>query len=254
MRRYIDDTAPTIHRIHKDFLVGDGILKKAKTKHYQAWLKGYLSSGKVPTEFHESHFKEGGFLIAKSHFRIFPLYDKNAVNIIIPEGIHFLGTNGDLGHSKLYFMEGFCKKGNSVPVFNNIKFKEKNLQHILEESKCKNKGMDRTIQILTESPRYLFREEVLRYRYILTNYDSIKIGKLSEEEWEKTKRFFYKDARYWSDSNPQDFINWFSNASEKSKKSILRIMFEDSFENKEVIDWVNKHESKLIKEVGSALI
>jgi hypothetical protein len=49
---------------------------------------------------------------------------------------------------------------------------------------------------------------------------------------------------------PRKFIKYFSEQSDTDKKKILKELLEQDFVNEEVISYLDKHESKLIKEVG----
>jgi len=87
---------------------------------YIKWMKGYLEKGGKPTHHHDSNMPwgRGGFLVAKCDFELDGECGANACNIIVPEGVKFLG--GDMGHCNLYFMEDFSVKGGCVPTYNDM--------------------------------------------------------------------------------------------------------------------------------------
>lgn len=55
--------------------------------------------------------------------------------------------------------------------------------------------------------------------------------------------FLYKEDAY-------RFINYFKGRKPDEKREILREILDCEFVNKEVADWLNNNESKLVKEVG----
>lgn len=52
------------------------------------------------------------------------------------------------------------------------------------------------------------------------------------------------------EKNPKKFIKYFSKQSDTNKKRILNDILEQEFVNEEAVSWLDKHESKLIREVG----
>lgn len=58
---------------------------------------------------------------------------------------------------------------------------------------------------------------------------------------------FYKE-------NSNKFIEYFQNRSHENKKKILKKIFECDFTNEEVIGWLNKKESRLVRGVGLSIV
>ncbi|MBM3199618.1 hypothetical protein FJZ53_01685 [Candidatus Woesearchaeota archaeon] len=54
----------------------------------------------------------------------------------------------------------------------------------------------------------------------------------------------------WYEKNPKKFIKYFKQQKELEKKKLLRELLEHDTINEEVVSYLDKHESKLIKEVG----
>lgn len=52
------------------------------------------------------------------------------------------------------------------------------------------------------------------------------------------------------EKNPKKFIKYFNKQNETEKKKILKELLEYDKTNEEVVSWLDKHESKLIREVG----
>ncbi|GAH52097.1 unnamed protein product [marine sediment metagenome] len=98
-----------------------GKLRQARVKDYKNWLAGFLKGFK-PTHCYDYPMERGldEWKVALSDFRIVPLFGTDSLNIIIPNGIKFLG--GELGHSNLYFMDGFSHLGGWVPIYSDIHF------------------------------------------------------------------------------------------------------------------------------------
>lgn len=79
---------------------------------------------------------------------------------------------------------------------------------------------------------------------------------LSEEEekkiFEEANSLFDTGTKYtcfYKDDTKQ-FIKLFSKIGKDKKKELLNIIFNCSYENKEVIEWLNKNEQDLLREVG----
>ncbi len=51
-------------------------------------------------------------------------------------------------------------------------------------------------------------------------------------------------------NNSKKFIEYFSKIDKERKKDLLNVIFSCDYDNKEVIEWLNKHEQELIREVG----
>ena len=85
-------------------------MRPATKEDYESWLSGYFQSASKNSLI---RFSVGSidallsdfYYIAKEDFRMLYLSTGYSVNVIVPHGVRFLG--GELGGSKLYFMEGF---------------------------------------------------------------------------------------------------------------------------------------------------
>lgn len=99
-----------------------GKLRQAKVKDYKNWLAGFLERGGKPTHCYDYPLERGmeEWKVALSDFQIVPLFGADSLDIIIPKGIKFLG--GELGHTNLYFMDGFSHAGSWVPIYSDIHF------------------------------------------------------------------------------------------------------------------------------------
>lgn len=94
-------------------------LKPATAEDYTRWLRGYMERGGSITHCYDYDLLPDEFYVAQSDFALIPLYGVDAVHIIVPHGVRFLG--GELGHCTLYF-EDEVKGHRWVPLYNNISF------------------------------------------------------------------------------------------------------------------------------------
>jgi len=107
-------------------LISGLIVRPAKISDYVNWLIGYQKNGGKITQKYDSPttiFFDNWFVVEKD-FTVIPLFGSSSVNIIVPEGVDFLGKKEDLGHSNLYFVDGFKTMNNTfdqVFEFSDIK-------------------------------------------------------------------------------------------------------------------------------------
>lgn len=93
-------------------------LRPAKNNDYSEWLTQYIIyKGSMPTNKCDYPMPEYNWFVAKSDFRMVPLYGSQAINIVVPSHVKYLG--GDLGHSSLYFLKDHTNLGGSVPQYSN---------------------------------------------------------------------------------------------------------------------------------------
>lgn len=100
----------------------EGKLVPATKLDYNRWLGGYMESGKKPTHFYDYPMGRSlnEYYLATKDFEMGPLYGAKAINIIVPDGVKFLG--GEIGHCNIYLMEGSKAIGSFVPVFQDTSF------------------------------------------------------------------------------------------------------------------------------------
>lgn len=87
---------------------------------YLRWLETWLAAGNNPTHYYDYSASRWNWLLAQDDFHTGGECGANAVQIIVPSGIRWIG--GALGHNKLYFMDGPGQQGGSVPVFEGPEF------------------------------------------------------------------------------------------------------------------------------------
>lgn len=103
-------------------------MRYADVSDYIAWLAGYCEKGNTPTHFYDYGLEDMAFqvgvgkvrkewYVAKNDFTLTPLYGAQSVKIIVPVGIN-VEVDG-LGHSDLYFMDGYKTMGSIVPVYSD---------------------------------------------------------------------------------------------------------------------------------------
>jgi len=80
-------------------------LRPAHRKDYEAWLSGYLATGEQSTHHYPYAFSVAEFYVATEDFVMRELYGSNAISVIVPSDVRWLG--GQLGHCNLYFMDDF---------------------------------------------------------------------------------------------------------------------------------------------------
>jgi len=109
----------------KSLLVGK--LRVGSRFDYEDWLLGYMLQGNDPTQYFDVPWYKAGInmFVATKDFELTPLFGVSAISVFVPKGIKFLG--GELGHSKLYFEEGYRMQGEFlfVPVYEDTYVKTK---------------------------------------------------------------------------------------------------------------------------------
>nr|BAR33286.1 hypothetical protein [uncultured Mediterranean phage uvMED] len=90
----------------------------ASPNEYADWLVGYISTGGKIAHVYDYEIGRWEFLYLKKDAKITELYGASSVNIIVPKGIN-CDITGDIGHNKVFLMDGFKKTGNA-PLFNDI--------------------------------------------------------------------------------------------------------------------------------------
>jgi len=81
-------------------------LRPALVSDYAAWLSAYRACGHRVAIEDDADFADivASFVVATADFRLEPRYGREALNVIVPLGVRFLG--GELGHSTLFFHDG----------------------------------------------------------------------------------------------------------------------------------------------------
>lgn len=93
---------------------------RATIEEYMDWVRGYIENGGKPTHYYDYPFSQESFVIAKHNFTMMPRYGAKSINIIVPKGVYVMGK--DIGHSNLYFMDGYRQVGGNVPIYEDMKF------------------------------------------------------------------------------------------------------------------------------------
>lgn len=91
----------------------------ASPSEYIDWLVGYIGTGGKISHVYNYESGRWDFLSLKKDAKITELYGASSVNIIVPKGIN-CDITGDIGHNNVFFMDGFKKASNVVPLFNDI--------------------------------------------------------------------------------------------------------------------------------------
>lgn len=91
----------------------------ANPNEYASWLRGYMEQGRVPTHTY-NYRMPGDFYIARRDLRLIPLYGASSVHVIVPEGVTVTKVEGDIGHSTIYYMDGYRVDGGWVPLYENV--------------------------------------------------------------------------------------------------------------------------------------
>ncbi|MFD6334895.1 hypothetical protein ACFWGI_35705 [Streptomyces niveus] len=94
--------------------------REATIGEYVDWLKSWIAAGNEPTHYYDYPFARWTWLTAVRDFETGGECGAQSVNIIVPPGIRH--RNGDLGHNKLYLLDGPVLRGTSVPIFSNPTF------------------------------------------------------------------------------------------------------------------------------------
>lgn len=140
---------------------------------YLRWLEKWLTAGNQPTHYYDYPATRWNWLVAQEGFRTGDECGANAVNIIVPSGIRWLG--GGRGHNKLYFMDGPSHQGGVVPVFEEPEFYALGAQ-VIDFIKAQ-KEKDRAFRRAMHAPRVDPRSDVPRRREL-----TFEIPGLSGEE------------------------------------------------------------------------
>jgi len=97
-------------------------------------------------------------------------------------------------------------------------------------------------------------DEDIRLIKKLTRYnlrDMKAINRITSGLWNKELESLGLDDFCLYKGHAKSFIDYFSNLiGVEEKKNILRAIFNCDYENQEIIDWLDKHETALVKEVG----
>ncbi len=94
-------------------------LRPATAGDYQQWLEGHGKNGGRVTHAYDYPLPAGEFYVAVRDFEMYPLTGSSAIKVIVPENVKVLG--GELGHSNLFFMNGYRRTGWFTPSFSNAK-------------------------------------------------------------------------------------------------------------------------------------
>lgn len=86
---------------------------------YAIWLTGFIANGGTPTHYYDRPMRMRDMLIATSNVRLGGECGAAARHIIVPDGYTW---NGQLGHNKLFLMDGYQHVGGIVPVYNDPVF------------------------------------------------------------------------------------------------------------------------------------
>lgn len=90
-------------------------------KAYVEWLTGYIENGGIPTSYFNYPLKRSTTIILKENTEIPYLCGAQCIEIIIvPVGISTTLSNKGVGHSNLYFMDGFKYLGHCVPLYSDV--------------------------------------------------------------------------------------------------------------------------------------
>jgi len=112
-------------------------LEPAKGNEYLEWLACYLKTRKhIPTAdmcVYNSMPPELFCTVKKGikKIKITPLYGSESLNIVVPKGVSVVGE--ELGHINLYLMDGCEHRGVWIPIYKNIKFKNKELSEKMKK-------------------------------------------------------------------------------------------------------------------------
>lgn len=99
--------------------------RPATINEYVDWLIGYLKKGGEITlryNYPMTTVLEKWFVVEKD-FAMRPLHGARSVNLIVPQGVKFLGNKEDLGHSNLYFEDDFSTLNDTfdhIPSYRDI--------------------------------------------------------------------------------------------------------------------------------------
>lgn len=99
--------------------------RQAKPIDYAKWLKKYIENGGKVTNFYSYNMHVDRFYVAKSDFKMFPLYGATSMDVIVPVGINVTSAS-DTGHNNIYFQDidkkpiGFHGSV-TVPCYSDVK-------------------------------------------------------------------------------------------------------------------------------------
>lgn len=111
-----DSRAPSLHKS-----TTTPAFRMATLDEYVAWLRLYLQQGGKPTHYQDAPFDRQGWLVAEKSFTTGGECGALSTSIIVPAGIRHL--HGDLGHNRLYLMDGPRVFGDIVPLFDDPVFR-----------------------------------------------------------------------------------------------------------------------------------
>lgn len=117
----LDSRLGPIKSSRGEMIVGShsSALRQATKEDYLEWISGYLKEGALPTHYYDYEFNPRDWHVAMIDFRFGSgLFGSNALSILVPSSVEFLG--GTLGHSNLFFLNGFRHRGLSVPLYKDV--------------------------------------------------------------------------------------------------------------------------------------
>lgn len=93
-------------------------LRPATPEEYSFWLRGYMLAGNEPTHSYD-YPMPAGFYVAIGDIALPPLYGARSISIIVPSGIAVTFGPLGIGHSNLYFLDGYTCAAGRVPVYSD---------------------------------------------------------------------------------------------------------------------------------------
>jgi hypothetical protein len=95
-------------------------MRPAVVEDYREWLKGNLESGGEVSHLYNYEWRDTNWYVATSDFKLPKLNSARAVNVIVPEGIHFDGSGSSIGRSNVYLMDGHRSFGGWIPLYKGL--------------------------------------------------------------------------------------------------------------------------------------
>ena len=95
-------------------------LRPATLDEYLTWLRAWLDAGHQPTHAYDYPWSRWRWLTATGDFRLGGECGADAVQILVQPGVQHVG--GELGHNRLYLLDGTDQRGDFVPVFSDPVF------------------------------------------------------------------------------------------------------------------------------------
>ena len=97
--------ATSDEEVHESYetIVAENEFRQGTVEDYNRWMEAFVQGDGTPVSYSSGTMHTSRFFVATKNFRMRPLFGADAIEVIVPEDVKYLG--GELAHSTLYFMK-----------------------------------------------------------------------------------------------------------------------------------------------------